>query len=349
MAGRAVYEYTMASCEEFMMHSMYDPEKINTQPYLPSHIFKGFAAARSQFVIKGVKEGVKSSVVVLGHLNLLFTGYLIKLLSPKTKLVVMVHGIEIRKPLSSFKKTMLKRMDIILPVSNFTKEKMKVLFGIPEEKLVVLNNCIDPFLSAASGVSRRNEFRSSYGFSENDMVLMTLSHLSAKDENKGYDKVLIAVKKLHASFPQLKYLFVGNYEPAEKSRLDNLIHDLGIEYDVIFTGYVPDSVVRDYYNMADVYIIPRGKEGFGFPFIDALYFNKPVIACRSDDGTDNLYGERLGTLIDFRSQEDVTAAIQKVITNVKAFMPDRKLLMEIFSFSVYKNNWKKVLDEKVQS
>lgn len=237
-------------------------------------------------------------------------------------------------------------MDIIMPVSNFTKEKMKALFEIPEEKFAVLNNCLDPFLPVPSGESRRNEFRSSYGFSENDIILMSLSCLSLKEKNKGYDKVLFALKKLHVSFPQLKYLFVGKYDAQEKKRLDNLIHDLGIEYDVTFTGFVPDSVIGDYYNMADVCILPGEKENHGFAFIEALYYNKPVIAGSSDGITDNMYGgDRLGTLIDLRNQEDITAAIQKVITNVKAFMPDSKLVMEKFSYTIYKNNWKKTLDE----
>lgn len=345
VAGRAMYEYTIASREDFTMHSMHDPEKINTHPYLPTNIFKGFGAAKAKFAIKSVREGVKSRVVVLGHINLLLPGYLIKLLSPKTKLIIIVHGLEVWEPLSPFKKKMLKCMDIIMPVSYFTKEKMKALIEIPEEKFAVPANCLDPFLPMPSSESRRHEFRSSYGFSDDDTVLMTLSRLSTKEKNKGYDKVLFAVKKLHASFPHLKYLLVGKYEEEEKIRLESVIHDLGIEYAVTFTGFVPDSVIGDYYNMADVCILPGEKESFGISVIEALYYNKPVIAGMGEGIPDNFYGNGQGTLIDFRNQDDITAAIQKVITNVKAFIPDSKLVIEKFSYPVYKNIWKKVLDE----
>jgi glycosyltransferase involved in cell wall biosynthesis len=103
-------------------------------------------------------------------------------------------------------------------------------------------------------------------------------------------------------------------------------------------------VLGDFYNMSDVNIIPGEKEGFGFPFIEALYYNKPVIAGSSDGNGTDQYGNSLGTLIDLSSQEDITATIQKVITNIKAFMPDRKLVMEKFGYPVYKNNWKLVLE-----
>src|SRR4029078_12681727 len=127
------------------------------------------------------------------------------------------------------------------------------LLDLPEEKFRVINNCLDPFLPELSDEARRIECRNSYGIGENDFLLMTLGHLSPKEKSEGYDKVLIAVKKLHKAFPNLKYLFVGKYDAIEKKRLDNIVRDLGIEDDVIFTGFVPDSVVADFYNMADVY------------------------------------------------------------------------------------------------
>ena len=173
---------------------------------------------------------------------------------------------------------MLQRIDMIIAVSNFTKEKMKELFKIPEDRFMVLSNCLDPFLPELSGRTRRNEFRSSYGFAESDIVLMTLSRLTIKEKNKGYEKVMVAIKKLHTIWPHLKYLFVGKYDDEEKIHLDKLVHALEIEFDVTFTGFVPDSVIGDYYNMADAFIVPGEKEGFGISFIEALYYNPPVIS-----------------------------------------------------------------------
>jgi phosphatidylinositol alpha-1,6-mannosyltransferase len=348
VSGKAIYEHCKESGEDFTMYSMCDEKDIKTDPYLPPGVFEGFAGKKLWFIIKSLRQGIKSRVVVLSHIDLLLPGYLIKLFSPKTKIILIAHGIEVSKPPSLRHRKMLKHIDLIMPVSDFIKEKMKKLFDIPEKKFRVLNNCLDPFLPAPPDESRRNECRHIYGIAENAILLMTLSRLSSKEKNKGYDKMLIAVKKLHTSFPNLKYLFVGKYDTVEKTRLDSVIHDLGIEDDVIFTGFVPDAVLGDFYNMSDVNIIPGEKEGFGFPFIEALYYNKPVIAGSGDSVTSDLYGNRLGTLIDLSSQEDITATIQKVITNIKAFMPDRKLVMEKFGYPAYKKNWKIVLDE-VQS
>ena len=208
-----------------------------------------------------------------------------------------------------------------------------------------MNNCLDPFLPPPADEVSRSEWRKKYGIEEEEILLMTLSRLSAKEKNKNYDKVLSAIKKLQPEFPKLKYLFVGKYDAEEKKRLDILIHSLGLKEAVIFTGFVADTELAFYYNMADIYIMPSEKEGFGISFIEAMYYNKPVIAGNRDGTTDALLNGRLGVLIDPRSEEEIIAAIKKVIGNTNAFTPDRELLEKNFSYPVYKEKWCAVLDQ----
>src|SRR4029079_453966 len=120
----AIRECTQGSPQDFTMYSMYDEKKIKTEPYLQSAVFKGFSGRKMWFNIKGLQQGIKSGIVVLSDIKLLVTGYLIKLFSPKTKVLLIAHDMEAWKPLSARKKRMLKRIDLIIPVSDFTKGKM---------------------------------------------------------------------------------------------------------------------------------------------------------------------------------------------------------------------------------
>ena len=310
----------------------------------PSSLFKGFQANAFPFIVKSFQQGIKSRVVVLSHINLLLPGYLIRLFSSKTKLVLIAHGIEVWQPLSFLKRKMLQRVDLILPVSRFTKDKMMAEHSLREEKFQVLNNCLDPFLPQPSDEAARNEWRKKWGIAENNILLMTLSRLSGKEKNKGYDKVITAIKRLQPEFPQLKYLFVGKYEPKEKERLDLLTGSLGIRDAVIFTGFVPDAELGHYYNMADIYIMPSEKEGFGISFIEAMHYNKPVIAGNRDGTQDALLNGRLGTLIDPHSEEEIMQAIKKIICEKSPFAIDRELLEQHFGYPVYKEKWRRVLE-----
>lgn len=344
VAGKALHEYALANNEKLVAYSMYDPEKIDTTPYLPANVFRGFSANKSFFVVKCLQQGSKSRVVILSHVKLLLAGYLIKLFSKNTKLILIAHGKEVWNPISSRHKKMLNSCNHILPVSRFTQQKMQELYKIPAEKFTILNNCLDPFLPLPASAEDRHEWREKYGLAKDAVILMTLSRLTIHEQNKGYDKVLVAIKELLPGFPGLQYLFVGKYDAEEKKRLDNLIREMGITGHVFFTGFVPDEDLAAHYNMCDVYIMPSEKEGFGISFIEALYYGKPVIAGNRDGTTDALLDGRLGTLIDPRSQEDVTNAIRKVIQNVSAFKPDRELLMKRFSYEVYKEKWGEVLE-----
>ena len=229
MAGKALHEYAAASGEDLLVYAMYDSPQSNTEPYLPKKIFRGFSANKSLFVLKCMQQGRRSRVVVLLHVKLLLAGYLVKLFSKKTRLVLIAHGKEVWEPLSSRQKKMLNACDLILPVSRFTKDKMQELYNIPRHKFSVVNNCLDPFLPAPAKEERRLTWRKKYGLREEALVLMTLSRLTIHEKNKGYDKVLHAVKELLPAFPRLQYLFVGKYDAEEKQRLDNLIRVLGID------------------------------------------------------------------------------------------------------------------------
>ena len=323
---------------------MYDPEGCETAPYLPQKSTRGFGNRKARFVAASVREGRKSRVVVLCHVKLLITGYLIKLFSKKTQVLLIAHGKEVWEPLSKRQQSLLTSCDLILPVSRFTRDKLQALYHIPEGKLLVLPNCLDPHLPKPVPEERRVAWRGKYSIPENAFLLMTLSRLTIHEKNKGYDKVLVAMSELLPECPRLYYLFVGKYDDEEKQRLNVLATELGISGRVIFSGFVADGALADHYTMCDVYIMPSEKEGFGISFIEALYYGRTVIAGNRDGSTDALLDGKLGVLVDPRSQEEITAAIRKVYQNPEAFKPDRELLMEHFSFERYREEWGKVLD-----
>lgn len=344
VAGKAVYDYSEGK-DKAWFYSMYDSPAVATEPYLPAKFFKGFNGNKILFTLASIRKGFSSNIIILTHVKLWLPAYIVKKIFRKTRIILIAHGIEVWEPLPAFTTKMLRSCDVILPVSRFTKERMKTLFHIPERQFSVLNNCLDPFLPKPVNESNRHAWREKYGFKEGDVILMTLTRLTIREKNKGYDKILKAMQTLQASFPNLKYLFVGKYELAEKERLEKLIEELELNGKVVFTGFVPDEELADHYNICDVYVMPSEKEGFGISFIEALYYGKPVIAGNRDGTVDALLDGRLGLLVDPGSQESITNAIEKVIRNLAAFAPDRALLLEHFSYDVYKERWREVLED----
>jgi glycosyltransferase involved in cell wall biosynthesis len=346
IAGKALYEINEASGKkDFKLYSMYDSNEDNVaNKYFNNSAFEGFNENTARFIYKSVRTGIKADVVVLSHINLLIVGFCIKIFSPKTKLILIAHGIEVWKSFPTWKKFMLKKCDLILPVSKFTKDTMTTLNTFPENQFKVLNNCLDPFLSAPLTADKDERLLSKYELTKDNIILMTLTRLSANEKYKGHDNVLHALKKMIVTDPSIRYLLVGKYDASEKKRLDKLITDLDLNKYVVFAGFVLDEEIAAHYNLADIYIMPSKKEGFGIVFIEALYYGKPVIAGNKDGSVDALCNGQLGLLIDPDNEADIINAVDKVIKNKAAYIPDQNLLMKKFSYESYKNNLKEILD-----
>ena len=323
---------------------MYDePWDLDTK-YFPQNIFTGFGINKLSFVFKSIRQGINSEIVVLSHINLLMVGVIIKLLSPKTKLVLIAHGIEVWKTFPVLKRKMLNSCDMILPVSKYTATHLEKN-NIASSKIVVLNNCLDPYLPESAKTEKNKQLLQRYGFTENNRILLTLTRLSAKEKYKGYDSVIKALPKLVKINPELRYLIVGKFDESEKNRLDELIEENQLGKFIVFAGFVADEELAEHYNLADIYIMPSKKEGFGLVFIEAMFYSKPVIAGNKDGSADALLNGELGILINPDSNEEIEAALLKVLSDINKYQPDKKLLMEKFSYSSYKHNLTGILTQ----
>ncbi len=344
VAGKALYEIGEETGGTLSVCSMYDEQQEVDEKYFPARIFTGFGIKKLKFIARCVQKGISNEVLILSHVNLLLPGYLVRLLSPKTRLVLIAHGIEVWGRFSGFKKMMLHQCDLILAVSHYTADVLKNVNEVPVHKLQVLNNCLDPFLQPPLCEEKNGHFLEKYKFSKEDKILMTLTRLAARERYKGYDIVIESLQKLRQTHPELKYLIVGRYDSEEKTRLDDLITKAGLEGQVTFAGFVPDEELADHFNLADIYIMPSEKEGFGIVFIEAMYYNKPVIAGNRDGSVDALLDGRLGLLVNPESLDEVTMAITKMASCKEKYLPDQQLLMNHFSYPVYKAKWKEVLE-----
>jgi glycosyltransferase involved in cell wall biosynthesis len=75
-----------------------------------------------------------------------------------------------------------------------------------------------------------------------------------------------------------------------------------------------------------------------------MYYNKPVIAGNKDGSVDALLNGRLGLLVNPASLDEVTGAVTKMAACKEKYLPDQQLLMDNFSYPLYKAKWKEVLE-----
>lgn len=345
IGGKAFYEHGIQYNHHVTVMSMHDSNKhAYNNKYFPAEIFQGFNSNKLAFITAAVNKALDAKVVVLSHINLLLVGWMIKAISPKTKVILIAHGIEVWDMINLRNKKMIRCCDLIVSVSQYTRNKVIELKGVSEEKSVVLNNCLDPFLPLPLHSNDRNAFMKRYGFDVDDKVIFTLTRINAKEKYKGYDKVLESLAILHKQGLKVRYIIAGKYDPHEKKVLDQQIQQLGLEGRVILTGFLPDEELPVHLANADVYVMPSKKEGFGIVFIEAMNYGVPVIAGNQDGSCDALLNGDLGILVNPDNADEISGAIKKVFSNQTQYIPNQKLLKENFSYEVYKEKLNVIIE-----
>src|SRR5205085_11515284 len=107
--------------------------------------------------------------------------------------------------------------------------------------------------------------------------------------------------------------------------------------------------VAPHFAMSDCYVMPSVNEGFGIVFIEAMYYNLPVIAGNADGSVDALKNGEFGLLVDPANVDDIRNAIRLILETPKKYVPDHKLLMENFSYDSYKTRINPLIGKNVRS
>jgi len=321
-----------------------------SEQYYDAARYKGFGKNKISFVLGSLAKAGKYDVIFLGHVNLASVGIVIKRLYPSKKVILITHGIEVWTQLTGIKKKILDVADRVMSVSSFTKNKLKEVQGINGNKVTVFPNTIDPYFSIPDNVRRVDSLRERYDINKEDFVIYTLTRLANTELYKGYDKVIKALPAIIKEYPNTKYVIAGKYDAAEKERIDKQVAAEGLQEHVILTGYLQEEELVAHYQMADLYIMPSRKEGFGIVFIEALVCGLPVIAGNADGSADALLNGELGTLIDPNSVEDIAAALKKHIQNNNRNKEEERLAvrektLDSFAFDRYKQRLANIIAE----
>jgi phosphatidylinositol alpha-1,6-mannosyltransferase len=315
--------------------SVYDSQ--TDERYNNKISFRGFGKKKGRSLRFIIQEAFKNNVLIIGHINLAIAGVIIKILRPKCQLVVIAHGIEVWDKLFFVKKWCLRKADIILAVSNYTKNQLVLRNKIPPSRIKLFPNTIDPFFHIPQQFGKPAYLLERYGLKEDQKLILTLSRLSSSEQYKGYDKVIAALPAILKEIENAVYILAGRYDETEKKRITELLKLYKVSEKVILTGYIDDVEITDHYRLADVFIMPSRKEGFGIVFLEALACGTSVIGGNQDGTVDALHNGSLGTLINPKNTNDIAEAI---IENLKKKGEEpvslQKNVLEQYRFLRYK-------------
>jgi phosphatidylinositol alpha-1,6-mannosyltransferase len=307
--GHALHQLGEKNNWSIELYSLHDAQTDLMPQYLPSANFKAFGKNKLRFVFECIKAGTNADLIILSHVNLSLIGWILRLLNPKRKIWLIAHGIEVWRPLAFWKKTIWKICDRIICVSRFTKKKVTTLHHVDPHRCVVLNNALDPFIPLPHFFNKPEYLLKRYQLRADDKVILTLSRIASTEQYKGYEQTIKALNGIKQSLQDAKYILAGPYDEQEKLRIERLIADYGLSNNFILTGYIEEKELADHFLLADLFVLPSKKEGFGIVFIEAMALGLPVICGSVDGSVDAVRNKEMGTAIDPDNIDELEHAI----------------------------------------
>ena len=273
--------------------------------------FDGYGRRKVKFALSAIALARKEAfIAVAAHPHLAVPAGLMKIASPGLRYLVMSHGVEVWKPLSSFRRYALSHANLALAPSSDTALKLAEFQGVANQKIRKLAWPVTPeFLRMTEQTAKLplpKEF-------PHGKVILTVGRETASEQYKGTDALIRAVAQLRPTIPDIYLVVAGTGD--DLPRLRTLAHDLGIPESVKFLGGIPREEVAACYARCDIFALPSTGEGFGLVFLEAMAFAKPVLGVACGGVTDLIQDGVNGLLIPPHNLGQLVKALGTLLIN----------------------------------
>ncbi len=157
-----------------------------------------------------------------------------------------------------------KKSHAVITVSEFSKREIKDVYGLPDEKIYVVNGAIPHRSNLSDEEILQYEPESTAG-----RYILTVSSM---DPRKNFVRLVEAFDKLKDKSVKL-YIIGMQFKAFNTPDLQKLVGE-----NVVMPGYVDDEQLHQLYRDALFSIYPSLYEGFGFPPLESMSYGCPVIA-----------------------------------------------------------------------
>jgi glycosyltransferase involved in cell wall biosynthesis len=208
-----------------------------------------------------------------------------------------------------------RRADLVLSVSQASKEGLMRYFGLSEGSIAVVGEApASSFTRAAMSKGKDSEVLKRYGLEPQKRYILYVGGISP---HKNIDTLIKAFAEVHndISLDDVHLVLVGDWAGDAFNtcyeELCTLTASLGINDFVRFTGFVPDEELVHLYKACEVFVLPSYLEGFGLPVVEAMSCGAAVIASNVGSLPEVLDGA--GELFDPRDSAALADCLKRIM------------------------------------
>jgi glycogen synthase len=218
-------------------------------------------------------------------------------------LVVHVHATEfdrsgenVNQPVYDIERYGMEAADLVITVSNLTRQIVIERYGIPAEKVITVHNAVEPVdRPELSGVGKNVK----------EKVVTFLGRVTFQ---KGPDYFIEAAYKVLQKDPDVRFVMAGHGDLF--NRMVRRVARLKVATRFHFTGFLSGADVDRMFAMSDVYVMPSVSEPFGISPLEAMRSNVPVVISKQSGVSEVL---RHAVKVDFWDIDAMADAIYGIL------------------------------------
>lgn len=219
------------------------------------------------------------------------------------------------------------RADILLTVSEYSKQKISQIYNINLNRIKITPNA----------VSYNNTNIASY-----HNLGKYILYVSRVEPRKNHISLLKAFKELNLASRGYKLILIGKRDFVFNDLMlfvDNL--DKQVSESIIWLENISNEDLKIYYKNCELFVFPSFAEGFGIPPLEAMFFKKKVLCSKNTAMADFGLPEEL--TFDPYDVEELKTKIEDLLH--KDFDLDNvyDTIISKFNWNVIANNYKEIL------
>ena len=187
-------------------------------------------------------------------------------------------------------------------VPSYYLKKVISMWGIPEEKIMVIPNSCEMPAALPSRVEARSAFKL------HDFVIVSAGRLVPW---KGFDVLIDAVGELVGRQMPLSLVIIGS-GPMERE-LRCKIEEQGLGSRITLAGSVTHDTMLSYLAAADAFVLNTGYEGFSHALLEAMTMGTPVITTSVGGNPELITDNENGRLVEYNNRDQLRDAIASLV------------------------------------
>jgi len=187
--------------------------------------------------------------------------------------------------------------DCVFALTQIEKEQIASLYNVPERQICIIPPGVDTEVFQPRG--KASAHRQALGLPDK-LTVLTLGRLDAR---KGLDLFVHAAGELASrdNLPPFSVVMSAGdgseSEAGEHAKILDLVEETELSTHLTWLPVVEESLLPQYYNAADIFVLPSRYEPFGIVMLEAMASGIPVVATSNggpatviEHGIDGLLG-----------------------------------------------------------